>query len=474
MDQIRRTTAETLALVDAALSLIDHDERTQLSAPEKVVLMSRARKLADRVTSLACVLTDEVARIQASLTATGTPITSLIGLDEGRDSSEAAKQVFEARDIAKHASVKKAALAGTLSSRHAAAIGKGMAKLPPELTAEQKARAEEAFIDRAPKITPKALAQLAPQILAEVAPELVETPDQHAGRLEIQRQRAVAKRAFRWGDDGDGSTWLHGLLPHLEAAPLIAMVEAQVESDRRAARDRLRATRATRPGPQTIRDQINTDIDRTPDQRRADALTQLLSEHRGAPNSCGDRPRIVVTIREQDLRDRAEAAGKLAAGQEITAGDLRRLCCDADVMPVVLGGHSEILDVGQAQRLVTPAIRKALTLRDGGCVFPGCIAPNSACEAHHLIPWWAGGATALWNLVLVCPHHHKLVEPDRYNRPGDKWLIHLDRVTGRAVVTAPQRTVRFTTLQGGNGREENGAERVVTAGGGEARNGPSG
>ncbi len=322
---------------------------------------------------------------QAAIAATGTPITSLIALDEDRDTTDAARQVFQARDVARHEAVKEAALAGTLSSRHAVAISKGMAQLPPELSAEQKVLAEQAFLARAAKNTPRALAGLAPQVLAEIAPELLPSTEDKALRLEMQRQRATTKQSFAWGDDGDGSMWFRGSLPHLEAAPLITLVEAYVESDRRAARDRFTATRATRPNPQIIRDQATKDVGRTPDQRRADALTQLLREHRAAPTNIGDRPRIVVTVREQDLRERAEKAGRLAKGAEITAGDLRRLCCDTDLMPVVLGGPSEILDVGHTQRLVTPAIRKALTLRDGGCVFPHCTAPDSACEAHHLL-----------------------------------------------------------------------------------------
>ena len=83
------------------------------------------RRVQDRVTSLACVLTDEVSQTQSSIGATGTPITSLIALDEGRDTTDAARQVFQARDVSKHDSVKQAALAGAVSSRHAAAIAKG-------------------------------------------------------------------------------------------------------------------------------------------------------------------------------------------------------------------------------------------------------------------------------------------------------------------------------------------------------------
>ena len=85
----------------------------------------------------------------------------------------------------------------------------------------------------------------------------------------------------------------------------------------------------------------------------------------------------------------------------------------ADLLPAVLGGASEVLDVGRAQRLVTPAIRAALALRDGGCVFPGCEKPPHACHAHHVIPWWQGGTTAQTNLALLCPHHHGLIEPAR-------------------------------------------------------------
>ena len=406
MDQERRTTAQALDVLDAALSSIDHGERTRLSPPEMVALMSRARKVQDRMSTLACVLTDEVSRAQASLAATGTPITSLISLNEGRESGDAARQVFKAHDVACHEGAKEAALSGELSSRHAVAITKGMAHLPPELTVKQRACAEEVFLRLAPKNTPKRLAQLAPQVLAEVAPELVPTVEDRAGRLSMQRRRALAKRSLAWGDDGDGSIWLKAFLPHLEAAPLIRTLEAYAETDRHAARDRLRANRATKPGPQVIRDQINDDIGRSLAQRRADALTQLVHDHRDAPNSVGDRPRIVVTVREQDLRDKAEKAGVLPSGAEITAGDLRRLCCDADLMPIVLGSASEILDVGQTKRLVTPAIRKALSFRDGGCVFPSCTATDAACEAHHIPPhphhirpWWAGGATSLSNLA---------------------------------------------------------------------------
>ncbi len=146
------------------------DDRRSLSAPERVALMQRARRFRDRFSSWTCVLTDEASL--AALSSTGTPLTSLIGMEEGRDSVDATREVFEARDLNKHGTIRDAALNGEVSPRHAAAITKGLDNLPAELSREQKSRAEQAFIRRAPKNTPKQLTELAPEVLAEVAPEL--------------------------------------------------------------------------------------------------------------------------------------------------------------------------------------------------------------------------------------------------------------------------------------------------------------
>ncbi|MDO5534667.1 MAG: DUF222 domain-containing protein, partial [Propionibacteriaceae bacterium] len=250
---------------------------------------------------------------------------------------------------------------------------------------------------------------------------------------------AFRRRGLSFTPDGDGSVLIKGCLPELEAQSLLQMVTAQVETDRRAGRDHA----ADRP-----------DDIRSGDQRRADALITLIglwgATHPG-PQVAGDRPRVVVTLRETDLRERAEQAGILPAGSQITAGDLRRLCCDADLTPVVLGTDSEILDVGRTHRLVTPAIRRALTLRDGGCTFPGCQTPNEQCDAHHIIPWWDGGTTSLSNLVLLCPHHHGLVEPPRFftGPPPDRWEVRLTP-RGRPEFLPPQRRDPHRTPLPGN------------------------
>lgn len=101
--------------------------------------------------------------------------------------------------------------------------------------------------------------------------------------------------------------------------------------------------------------------------------------------------------------------GDLVFGDPLPASDVRRIACDAAIIPIVLGTQSEPLDVGREHRLVTPAIRRALIARDRGCVIPGCGAPPGHCDAHHLIHWINGGETSVDNLALVCTPHHRAI-----------------------------------------------------------------
>jgi hypothetical protein len=88
---------------------------------------------------------------------------------------------------------------------------------------------------------------------------------------------------------------------------------------------------------------------------------------------------------------------------------IRRLACDAELIPAVLGSRGEPLDVGRASRPVTAAIWTALVLRDRHCAFPGCNRPPVMGHAHHIRHWILGGETKLSNLVLLCGHHHRVI-----------------------------------------------------------------
>ena len=101
--------------------------------------------------------------------------------------------------------------------------------------------------------------------------------------------------------------------------------------------------------------------------------------------------------------------GTLADGTPIPSRAVRRLACDAKIIPVLYGTKCCPLDIGRSARIVTPAMRKALVLRDKGCRFPGCDRPASWTDAHHVIHGRDGGPTAVGNLILLCrAHHHKV------------------------------------------------------------------
>lgn len=177
--------------------------------------------------------------------------------------------------------------------------------------------------------------------------------------------------------------------------------------------------------------------------RRADALvllTQAAANSGELPAHGTDRPHVYVTMSYDALVSglgRVELPG-LHGTDGISASEARHLACDAGIIPMVLGSASQPLDVGREHRHFTPAIRAALTHRDQGCAFPHCTATPASCEAHHIIPWWAGGASSLSNGVLLCPHHHRLVEPDPLQSAESQWEVRLDPDSGLPWFTPPR------------------------------------
>ena len=133
-------------------------------------------------------------------------------------------------------------------------------------------------------------------------------------------------------------------------------------------------------------------------------------------------------------------ASLLDWGGLISAETTRRLACDATLTKVEVGPLGQVLDVGRRTRVITPALWAALVVRDQHCAFPGCDAPSSRCDAHHVKHWADGGDTSLPNLVLLCQFHHHRVLHD-HEHP-DRWHVHIDKPTGRPVFTPPEWTGR--------------------------------
>ncbi|MDQ0636039.1 hypothetical protein QFZ40_003948 [Arthrobacter pascens] len=115
----------------------------------------------------------------------------------------------------------------------------------------------------------------------------------------------------------------------------------------------------------------------------------------------------------------------------VTAATVRKIACDADIIPILLGSEGRILDIGRTTRIFPPHIRKAISARDQGCAFPGCTIPAPWCEAHH-ITYWSHGGTTTDNGTLLCTHHHHLIHKEQWQvqvTKGVPWFIpppHID------------------------------------------------
>lgn len=150
---------------------------------------------------------------------------------------------------------------------------------------------------------------------------------------------------------------------------------------------------------------------RTASTRRADALLEIIGRGVAAPEGTTqtEKAKIHVTIDREALAGKVAGGGHAATGEQLSAGTIRRLACDAQIIPIMLGGPSEPLDVGRVHRLFTPAQRKAVLLRDKGCSYPGCSMPASWTDIHHIVHWIFGGATDLDNAAALCRRHHVIV-----------------------------------------------------------------
>jgi hypothetical protein len=153
-------------------------------------------------------------------------------------------------------------------------------------------------------------------------------------------------------------------------------------------------------------------------RRRGEALVEVCRRAvaAGGQVPTATKAQLFVTMTFQELRDSQGAGrvvGSLDSGSLLGPETVRRLACDAAIIPVVLGSGSEPLDVGRTQRLFTPAQLKALWLRDKHCTFPGCQVPAHWSDAHHLWHWIDGGPTDLDNGALLCGRHHTIVHRDQ-------------------------------------------------------------
>lgn len=292
--------------------------------------------------------------------------------------------------------VRDALAHGTLLADQAAVIVRALDRLPAELAASVVREAEAHLVRQAREHDPRALRVLGKRLLDVVAPDVA---DAHEARL-LEREDAEAARStsLRMVDDGHGRTHGRFTVPTAVGAQLRKMLLALSAPKHLTAAEGASVIR--RPSP----------------ERWGRAFCELVSRYPAdrIPQAGGVAATVVVTIDHRTLTGAIERAGVLDTGETISPSTARRLACEAAIVPAVLGGRSEVLDLGRARRLFSRAQRLWLAMKYGGCAAEGCDWPPGLCHAHHLTAWQHGGRSDIANGVLLCPHHHARAHDSAY------------------------------------------------------------
>lgn len=297
--------------------------------------------------------------------------------------------------------------AGSIDVSQARVVAEAVDRLPDELGPQVRDTGEQLMLQWAGEHPANVLAGLGAHLLARLAPDRADQIEADAlakaEARELDRRNSLTDRVdhrgrIRLNGDLDPEAWAvvrAGLEPFAKPAP---------------AMDRHGATTDARQDP------------RTHGQRQADALLELCRRALSAddaPTSGGFPAHVAITIDFETLLAQS-GVGLLDTGDTISAAAVRRLACDATIIPVLLGTDGVPLDVGRAIRVFMKELRRAVELRDGGCAFPGCERPMSWCQVHHIVHRLFGGRTSLDNGVLLCRAHHRLIH-------RGEWMVRLGR-----------------------------------------------
>jgi hypothetical protein len=310
----------------------------------------------------------------------------------------AARTVRLGYDLAPHDLVPAGLARGDRRVGQAQVILHAVNDLPDGLDPDLVIRAERHLVTAAQQHDAQALKILGRRLLEVVAPELADAHE--ADLLEQEEARAAQATRLTMTDDGHGKTYGRFTLPTAHAARLKKMLLAIAAPKHQTATHGPGAGVQRRPGPERL------------GRAFVELIERITAQH--LPKVGGTDATIVVTIDLDTLTGKLAKTGVLDTGDHISPREARRLACTARIIPAVLGGDTQVHDLGRARRRFTKAQLTAMAIRDGGCVADGCDWPPWLCHAHHWQRWTDKGPTDLTNGGLLCPRHHTRAHDPTY------------------------------------------------------------
>jgi hypothetical protein len=377
-----------LSAIDAEIDSVEHAAAWSLSDEETRQALVRATRLAARVAALELKVAAHADRNQVG-DASGATSAAVWWANQTRMTQrEAARKMRLAKALETHDPVGDALAAGDVLADQAQVITDAVDALPDTIQPGVRTQARDHLLDAARHFDARALRIQGRRILEVVAPEVGEAEE--AKQFAREERQAEAKARLTMHDDGHGQTY-----GRFRLATWVADMF----------RKQLHALAAPKAGGQGF-DPHGMGL------AFAEYIRRYSTDQ--LPQAGGVSAAVLVTMTLETLLGGLKAA-QLDTGTMISPGLARKLACEAGVIPVVLGGRSQPLDVGRKRRFHTQAQRIAMAVRDKGCVAEGCERPGSWCHAHHLIPWSAGGGTSVKDGVLLCPRHHTLAHHQDYD-----------------------------------------------------------
>lgn len=381
-----------------------------LSTAESAQALRSVTALAARISELQLrvALQADTAGVGEEVGATSTAAWWAVETRQPRSQARALMHLARALNTRRER-VRTALAEGRIGLEQARVIVQAVEDLPDDLPQEATTAAEAELVRLAADHDPRELRILGRRILDVVEPDAGQAHE--AGLLAAEEEAARAGMRFTMTDDGHGRVHGRFTLPSLTGAMLRKALLAL------AAPGHLRAE--GRP----------VDLARPTARRLGEAFAAFVERYPAdrLPHAGGLAATAVVTIPLATLRGDLQAAA-LDTGELLSPAQARALCCEAGIYPAVLGGGSQLLDLGRKARFHHEPQRIAIGLRDGGCSVEDCDAPPGICHVHHDGAWATGGRTDVASGRLLCPPHHRKVHDPAYAiTPGSGTKIRLNR-----------------------------------------------